>query len=108
MKPFLALLLTACLIVASASCGSVFFVGGAINPGTSSIIGTVSVVQISAVIGDHGSTVQVTFVTFLNNGSSSTVGFCGDERERFPMQQTVRANFTRGQNCASIVTIVVG
>ena len=54
-------------------------------------------VQISAVIGDNGSTVQVTFVTFLSIGSSSTVGFCGDERDRFPIQQTVRANFTPGE-----------
>jgi hypothetical protein len=107
MKLFFSLVLAACLIVTLAGCNSVFFVGGAINPGTSSVIGTVSVVQISAVIGDNGSTVQVTFVTFLNGGSSSTVGFCGDERDRFPMQQTVRANFTPGRTCASIVTIVI-
>jgi hypothetical protein len=51
--------------------------------------------------------VQVTFVTFLNSGSSSTVGFCGDERDRFPMQQTVRASFIPGRTCDSIVTIVI-
>jgi hypothetical protein len=71
MKLFLSFVLATCMMVTLAGCGSVFFVGGAINPGTSSVIGTVSVVQISAVIGDNGSTVQVTFVTFLNNGSSS-------------------------------------
>ena len=54
MKLSFSLLLAACMIVTLAGCGSVFFVGGAINPGTSSIIGTVSVVQISAVIGDNG------------------------------------------------------
>ena len=97
MKLFLSFVLATCMMVTLAGCGSVFFVGGAINPGTSTVIGIVSVVQISAVIGDNGSTVQVTFVTFLNNGSSSTVGFCGDERDRFPMQQTVRANFTPGR-----------
>ncbi len=64
------------------------------NPGTSSVIGMVSVVQICAVIGDNGTTVQVTFVTFQSDGVPSTMGFCGDERDRFPMQQTVRANFT--------------
>ena len=95
------------MIVTLTGCGSVFFVGGAINPGTSSVIGMVSVVQISAVIGDNGTTVQVTFVTFQRDGVSSTVGFCGDQRDRFPMQQTVRANFTPGQTCASIVTIVI-
>ena len=93
--------------MALTGCSGVFFVGGAINPGTSSISGVVSIVQVSAVIGDSGTTVQVTFVTFLRDGAPSTIGFCGDQRDRFPMQQPVRANFTPGQTCASIVTIVI-
>ena len=107
MKRFLSLLLATGLLVTPTGCGNVF-VRGAINPGSSSVSGVVSVVQLSAVIGDRGTTVQVTFVTFLQDGTSSTVGFCGDERDRFPMQQTVRTNFTPGQTCASIVTIVIG
>jgi len=51
--------------------------------------------------------VQVTFVTFLQDGAATTIGFCGDERSRFPMQQTIQANFTPGQTCASIVKIVI-
>lgn len=94
------------LTVILTGCGNIF-VRGTLNPGSSSVSGLVSVVQLSAVIGDNGTTVQVTFVTFQQNGASSTVGFCGDERNRFPMQQTVRANFTPGQPCASIVTIVI-
>ena len=39
MKLFLSLLLTACLIVTLAGCGNVFFVGGAISPVASSVIG---------------------------------------------------------------------
>jgi len=105
MKPSLSFLLAICMMLTA--CGGVFFVGGAINPGTSSVSGMVSVVQISAVIGDNGSTVQVTFVTFQQSGTSSTIGFCGDERDRFPMQQSVRANFTPGHPCASVVTIVI-
>ena len=106
MKPVLSLLLVTCMIVSLTGCGNVFFVGGALNPGTSSISGLVSVVQVSAVIGDRGTTVQVTFVTFQRAGVPSTIGFCGDQRDRFPVQQLVRANFTPGQTCASIVTIV--
>lgn len=105
MKPSLSFLLAICMTLTG--CGGVFFVGGAINPGTSSVSGMVSVVQISAVIGDNGSTVQVTFVTFQQSGASSTIGFCGDERDRFPMQQSVRANFTPGHPCASILAIVI-
>ena len=107
MKLSLSLLLATCMCVPLTGCGSVFFVGGALNPGTSSISGVVSIVQVSAVIGDSGTTVQVTFVTFQRDGIPSTIGFCGDERDRFPMQQFVRANFTPGQTCASIVTIVL-
>lgn len=107
MKHFLSLLLAVPLAAGLIACGSAFFVGGAINPGTSTVIGLISVVQVSAVIGDSGSTVQVTFVTFQQNGRSSTIGFCGDESGRFPMQQSVRANFTPGQTCASILTIVI-
>ncbi len=107
MKLSLSLLLAVGMMVTLTGCGGVFFVGGAFNPGTSSIIGVVSVVQVSAVIGDGGTTVQVTFVTFQRDGVPSTIGFCGDERDRFPMQQVVRANFTPGQTCASIVTIVI-
>jgi len=106
MKPSLSLLLAICVIVSLTGCGGVFFVGGAFNPGTSSISGVVSIVVISAVIGDRGTTVQVTFVTFQRDGVPSTIGFCGDQRDRFPLQQAVRANFTPGQTCASIVTIV--
>ncbi|SRR6185437_6547332 len=106
MKPSLSLLLAICVIVSLTGCGGVFFVGGAFNPGTSSISGVVSIVLISAVIGDRGTTVQVTFVTFQRDGVPSTIGFCGDQRDRFPLQQAVRANFTPGQTCASIVTIV--
>ena len=107
MKFSLSFLLVICIIVALTGCSGVFFVGGAFNPGTSSVTGVVSIVQISAVIGDRGTTVQVTFVTFQRDGVPSTIGFCGDQRDRFPMQQAVRANFTPGQTCASIVTIVI-
>jgi hypothetical protein len=94
------------LVVTLIGCGNIF-IRGAIDPGSSSVSGMVSIVQVSAVIGDGGSTVQVTFVTFLQDGTSSTIGFCGDERSRFPVQESIRANFTPGQICASIVTIVI-
>jgi hypothetical protein len=107
MKHSLSFLLAVFLAANLIGCGNVFFVGGAINPGSSSVSGLVTVVQVSAVIGDSGTTVQVTFVTFLQNGTSSTIGFCGDDRDRFPMQQSVQANFTPGQTCASILKIVI-
>jgi len=85
-----------------AACGTTF-IGGAIPPGVSTVSGFVSVVQLTVVDG----TTQVTFVTFLGNGSSSTFAFCGDQRNRFPMNQNVRTNFNPGQPCASVVTIII-
>jgi hypothetical protein len=96
----------ACLVTTLTGCGNVF-VRGALPGGTSSISGSVSVVQLSAIVGENGTTVQITFVTLLQAGTSSTIGFCGDQRSQFPMQQTIRAEFNPGRTCASIVTIVI-
>jgi len=46
-------------------------------------------------------------VTFLQNGTSSTIGFCGDQTSLFPLDQTVRANFNPGSSCATIITVVI-
>jgi len=105
MKCLLFLLLL-WLILTLPGCGNIF-VRGALPANSSTVSGSVSVVQLSALIRENGTTVQVTFVTFLQSGTSSVVGFCGDQRGRFPMQQTVRADFNPGQPCASIVMIVI-
>ncbi|MGH9538092.1 MAG: hypothetical protein ACRD3H_09210 [Terriglobales bacterium] len=107
LKPLLSLCFAACLVSLLTGCGDVFFRGALPPAGVSSVSGSVSVVQLSAVIGEHGATVQVTFVTLLQNGASSTIGFCGDERSQFPMQQMVRANFNPGQPCSSLITISI-
>jgi hypothetical protein len=106
LKRLLSALLAVCLAAACAGCGNVF-IRGALQPGSSSVSGLVSVVQFSAIVSDNGTIVQVTFVTFLQGGASSTIGFCGDERSRFPIEQTIRADFTPGQTCASIVAIII-
>jgi len=95
-----------CLVLTFPGCGNIF-IRGALPASSSSVSGSVSAVQLSAVIAGNGTTLQVTFVTFLQAGAASTVGFCGDQRSRFPMQQAVRADFNPGQPCASIVTIVI-
>lgn len=106
MKRLFYLSLVACLTTTFTACGNVF-VRGALPGGISTISGSVSVVQLSATVGENGTTVQITFVTLLQGGTSSTIGFCGDQRSQFPMQQTVRAEFSPGRTCASIVTIVI-
>jgi hypothetical protein len=89
-----------------AGCGNVF-IQGSFQPGPSTVSGLVSIVQLSTVVGGNGTTVQVTFVTFLQNGASSTIGFCGDQRSQFPINQMVRTDFSPGQSCASVIVIVI-
>jgi hypothetical protein len=100
------LVLIVCLLQVCTGCGNVF-IRGAIQPGFSTITGSVSIVQLTGVTGSNGTTVQATFVTFLQAGMSSTIGFCGDQRSQFPLQQMVRADFDSGQPCANIIVVVI-
>ena len=100
MKRLLSPLLVLSLFLLSAGCGNVF-VRGAIEPG-STIEGLVSIVEI-----ETQGTLQVTFVTLLQNGTSSTIGFCGDQSALFPLQHSVRVNFNPGKPCATVIVVVI-
>jgi hypothetical protein len=102
VKRLLSIVLVVSLFVVCSACGNVF-VGGVIQPGTSSVDGLTSIIQFSVVDGNA----SVTFVTFLAVGTSSTIGFCGDQRGRFPMNQNLRVSFNPGQPCGTIVSVVV-
>jgi hypothetical protein len=106
VKRLLSILLVFGLIMIFPGCGNIF-IRGAVPDSFSTVSGLVSVVQLSVAIANNGTTVEVTFVTFLQNGTSSLIGFCGDQRGHFPIEQTVRADFNPGQTCASIVTSVI-
>jgi hypothetical protein len=105
MKRLLAAFLTVCLIVVFCGCGNVF-IGGALRPGFSTVTGTVSFIQVNTIIS-NGASVQVTFVTFVQNGISSSIHFCGDQTSQFPINQMVTTNFTPGQVCATLVVVVI-
>jgi hypothetical protein len=87
------------------SCGNVFF-RGAILTTQQSVSGTVSLVQLTAVF-DHGSSITVTAVTFLGPNGASSVNFCGDQRSQFPMNQFVKANFSPGNTCSTLILVIV-
>jgi hypothetical protein len=93
------------LLLCATGCGSVF-IGGAIQTG-STARGSVSSVQIGNVVNGMGGTVQVTFVTFTQSGTFSTIGFCDDHISQFPLNQTVSVNFNPGQFCATIIVLVI-
>jgi len=98
----LVVLVVACLLM-TVSCGDIF-VRGAINPGTQSAAGTVSIVQFSA---SSGSGVSVTIITLTGNSTASTLNFCGDQRTLFPVDKQVQINFTPGQPCATVLTVTL-
>jgi hypothetical protein len=89
--------------LAAVSCGDVF-VRGAINPGTQSTTGTISIVQFSA---STGGGVSVTIITLTGNSVPNTLSFCGDQRSLFPVDKQVQINFTPGQTCATVLTVSV-
>jgi len=93
------------LLAFSTGCGN-WSISGAINTG-STMTGSVSFVQLGNVVNGSGGTVQVTFVTFLQNGFSSTIDFCDDQTDLFPLDQTVRVNFNPGRPCATIIVVVI-
>jgi hypothetical protein len=63
VKRLLSILLVFGLIMIFPGCGNIF-IRGAVPGSFSTVSGLVSVVQLSAVIGDNGTTVEVTLVTF--------------------------------------------
>ena len=104
MKRLLSPLLVLSWFLLSTGCGNVF-VRGAIETG-STIQGSVTGVQLGNTLNGM-ETVQVTFVTLLQNGTSSVIGFCGNQSVLFPLDQTVRVNFNPGHPCATIMVVVI-
>jgi len=104
VKLLLSPLLFLSLLLLSTGCGNVF-VRGAIETG-SSIQGSVRIVQLGNTLTGM-ETVQVTFVTLLQNGAFSILSFCGDQSAFFPLDQTVRVNFNPGQPCATVIAVVI-
>jgi hypothetical protein len=105
VKRFLSPVLIGSLLIASTGCGNIF-IRGALNT-DSTMTGSVTFVQLGNVLNGNGGTVPVTFVTFVQNGVSSTIGFCDDQRSLFPLDQGVRVNFNPGQPCATILIVVI-
>jgi hypothetical protein len=95
---FILALLILCVLV-TVSCGDVF-VRGAINPGTQSVNGTVSIVELSV---DGG--VSITIITLSSNGMASTLNFCGDQRSQFPANSQVQVSFTPGSPCDNVLAV---
>jgi hypothetical protein len=90
-----------------AGCGQVF-VGFVSNPGGAMrVSGTISNVQMGFLNDGHGTLVTFTAVTFVNGGAATTINFCGDLQDGFPINRSAQANFTTGIYCATLVAVVI-
>jgi hypothetical protein len=96
--------LVALTLFLTTSCG-VFFIGGAIVPAT--VQGTISTVQLTSVANGTGGTIEVTMVTFLQVGTSTTIAFCDDQTHQFTLNQLVTVNFHPNQPCATLVEVLI-
>ena len=100
-----ALLLLAFLF---SGCGHTF-IGFVSNPGGArSVSGTVTIVQFGTMNDGHGNIITFTGVTFVQSSTASTVNFCGDQRNQFPINRFVRADFTDGIFCSTLHTVTLG
>jgi hypothetical protein len=105
MSRLLNLLSLLLLSLSCAGCGYVA-VSGAIQPGTQTVSGMVSIVQFSFVNGVS----SVTIVTLVGQNmtgmdTADTLRFCGDQRSQFPMDTTVNARFSPGTSCNNLVSV---
>ena len=86
MKCLLAALLVFVSSLAVTGCGKIFVRG---ELGGSSIVqtasGFVSVVQFTNMADGNGTFIDMTLITFLLNGNATTMTFCGDQRNQFPL-----------------------
>ena len=105
MKRFLSPVLAVLLSLLAVGCGN-FSVRGAIET-DSTIRGSVTSIQLGGVQNGEGETVQATFVTFFQSGTSTNVNFCGDQTALFSLEQTVSVHFNPGPFCATVIAVII-
>ena len=95
------------LVVGLSGCGAVF-VGFVSNPGVvpSSISGTVAIVSLGFSAAGNGTIVNVTQVTLVHLSTANTMAFCRDQRTLFPINQSLKVEFTNETLCSALVRVV--
>ena len=88
-------------------CGSVF-IGFSSNQGLPSTVTGKVLASSSVLIKDHtGLPLRITRVTLSNGGVAGSFSFCGDQEARFPLNVTLKVDFTSNIDCMAIVDVVV-
>ncbi len=104
MNRLLVLAVLAFVLPLAPGCGTNFVIRGALN--SQVISGNVGSVQVSFI--DNGEVlVTITVVTFVQEGASSTMNFCGDQSSQFVPGDFVQASFTPGTPCNSVLQVSV-
>lgn len=90
-----------------AGCGSVF-IGFVSNPTLPSTV-TGKVLGASLMLtNDHtGLPLTITRVTLTSGGIAGTLLFCGNQEVRFPLNATVKVEFTSNIDCMTIVDVII-
>lgn len=89
-------------------CGGAYFVGVVSNPGNPvHVSGTISGVQVGFYDDRHGTVVTFTAVGFVNAGALTTINFCGDQQNLFPMDQFAHADFNTGIYCSTLIAVTI-
>lgn len=96
------------VVVGLAGCGAVF-IGFVSNPGVvpSSMSGTVTIVFLGFSANSNGAVVNVTQVTLVNLNGTNSMAFCGDQRTLFPVNQSLKVEFTNGTLCSTLVSVAL-
>lgn len=92
-------------LVLLSGCGGYTRIGFVSDFGSATVNGTVSIVHLTVIGGNGGTSITITAVTLIGNGTASDVNFCGDHRDQFPMNTTVTATFTPGTTCGTIISV---
>jgi len=98
-------LLAACFPVVN--CGGYYFVGFVSNPGGTTTVAGMVIAVSGGFVSDPTGITPVTAVTFATSGSKITIHFCGDQQELFPINKTVRADYTVGISCSTLLKVVI-
>jgi hypothetical protein len=70
------------------------------------VAGFVSSVTLTSVPA-NGTFIDVTIVTFLHDGTASTVTFCGDLVDEFFLDEFTEVDFFSGVPCAEVVDVFI-
>jgi|SRR5579862_6080059 C4-dicarboxylate transporter len=108
MKRLARLAVISFLVTVLAGCGAVF-VGFVSNPGVvpTTMSGTVLIVFLGISADANGTVAQVTQVTLETSGVAKSMAFCGDQRTLFPINQSIKVEFTNGTPCSALVNVAI-